>query len=711
MSNPVRSFTLFTGLLAVLLLSACTLPTPTPIIPLPVPDGIELPPLPLTGPIACTEGDLIAAINAANSTPAHDTIILAPGCVITLTTIDNNNGGRGDNGTPVIRTPITIQGGVSSAIQRDATAGTPAFRIFFVAGGAELTLDHLNILNGTASDGAGIYNDGGHVIIRNALMSDHAATNNGGAVMNNGGNLEVGAISFITDNQALNGGGIYNAAGIFTGDNLVLTANVVTGNGGGLYNDGPGVSASLMGVNFFENEADLGGGIYNNLGTINASSNQIVDNSARLGGGVFNDGTFTGQSQWYWMNRAGGRGGGLLNEGQATITHSLFEWNTAVETGAGIENSGELSLSNSTLSGNITAILSGAAILNGGTLVLDYVTIAENSGVTGGGGALFTGPATVTISNSIIANNSGGDCSLPAVGTTILKTNLDSDGSCPGFSLSGVLPMLGPLADNGGYPKTHALLPGSPALDSATGDCLPDDQRGLPRPGGAACDIGAYEAQLPALVPGLPEPGSPLIALVTENARCRSGPGFGYPDFDFFSAGDQLTVEGRSADSQWLYVKSLNHEGNCYVGAGVVELDAEPEVLEALPVPVPPPLPTPAPTPTSALEQPDSDGGDDGGQPPPNESSNPPAEPGNLYIQQQVCTSQEYSVALVWSDVADNEDGYRVYRNGQLIATLGANTQSYTDNPPYGGPYTYSVEAFNSTGANNAEVQEAGCIT
>jgi len=91
--------------------------------------------------------------------------------------------------------------------------------------------------------------------------------------------------------------------------------------------------------------------------------------------------------------------------------------------------------------------------------------------------------------------------------------NLDSDGTC-GFShptdLSGVDPMLGPLQDNGGPTPTHALLPGSPAINAIpVEDCTYDDdgdpgtpevplttdQRGVRRPQGGRCDIGAYERQ------------------------------------------------------------------------------------------------------------------------------------------------------------------------------------------------------------------------
>jgi hypothetical protein len=52
--------------------------------------------------------------------------------------------------------------------------------------------------------------------------------------------------------------------------------------------------------------------------------------------------------------------------------------------------------------------------------------------------------------------------------------------------------MLFPLQDNGGPTETHALRPGSPAIDAGSLDCPPTDQRGEARPVGA-CDIGAFE--------------------------------------------------------------------------------------------------------------------------------------------------------------------------------------------------------------------------
>jgi Zn-dependent metalloprotease len=88
-----------------------------------------------------------------------------------------------------------------------------------------------------------------------------------------------------------------------------------------------------------------------------------------------------------------------------------------------------------------------------------------------------------------------------------------------------------------------------------------------------------------------------------------------------------------------------------------------------------------------------------------------PAAPGKLVISERVCDGQEYSVTLGWVDNAKNEDGYRVYRGKELIATLKPNATSFTDKPPGSGPYTYGVEAFNSAGASQRPtVYEEGCL-
>lgn len=131
-------------------------------------------------------------------------------------------------------------------------------------------------------------------------------------------------------------------------------------------------------------------------------------------------------------------------------------------------------------------------------MTLTNVTINANAAVTDGGGIFVDSASSVAMKNTIIANSSGApDCT----GTTITSPghNLDSDNSC---SLTGAGdlpdrdPLLGPLASNGGPTQTHALNAGSPAIDAADNvGCPSTDQRGVARPQGPTCDIGAFELQ------------------------------------------------------------------------------------------------------------------------------------------------------------------------------------------------------------------------
>jgi hypothetical protein len=69
-------------------------------------------------------------------------------------------------------------------------------------------------------------------------------------------------------------------------------------------------------------------------------------------------------------------------------------------------------------------------------------------------------------------------------------------------NIIGQDPNLGPLANNGGFTQTHALLAGSPAIDTGTNTgCPATDQRGVTRPQGAACDVGAYEVEVDSTPP------------------------------------------------------------------------------------------------------------------------------------------------------------------------------------------------------------------
>jgi hypothetical protein len=154
----------------------------------------------------------------------------------------------------------------------------------------------------------------------------------------------------------------------------------------------------------------------------------------------------------------------------------------------GIHNTDLAILTNSTISGNSSS--EGAGIAGPGDLFLRNSTVAANSGK-----GLRTGETLLI--NTIVANNSGGDCDPLSSAPLSVGHNLDSDGTCTLFQpsdFSGANPLLGPLTNNGGLTETHALQNGSPAIDAGNdARCPPTDQRGVIRPQGPRCDIGAYE--------------------------------------------------------------------------------------------------------------------------------------------------------------------------------------------------------------------------
>jgi hypothetical protein len=253
-----------------------------------------------------------------------------------------------------------------------------------------------------------------------------------------------------------------------------------------------------------------------------------------MGGGLYNRGTLTLDRMALVGNKADGGGAVFSVPGSfITIRDSLFAHNTAFEAGAiRFDSGGEVI--NSTITANtlmplpnqsyaeqpkllaalgdeLTGYGGGVDHRGGADLTFINSTITDNHAIKAGGG-LNSGQAYAAVSdqtaiarvrllNTIIANNTStkgpGNCNVQDMIIQSAGHNLDSDGTCfltaPG-DLPKRNPLLGPLADNGGPTDTQALLAGSPAIDAAAADgCPQTDQRGVPRPQGAGCDIGAYE--------------------------------------------------------------------------------------------------------------------------------------------------------------------------------------------------------------------------
>ena len=467
---------------------------------------------------------------------------------ITDSTFSNNRAGVIDpNGSG--GAIISYSGAATATITGCEFSDNQAIRFggaIRISENSSLEINDSTLLNNTAGDSGGALSvtSGSVATLNNVTISGNQAEKGGGIESgHNGGQVTISGGTISNNTASLQGGGISNK------DVMTIVGNTVSGNqaqdGGGIYNLGPG--------------------------TLTISLSNIQDNiGSRLGGGICNVGQMTVEGSTISGNQAV-KGGGVLNISNFSITNAAVTENMAAESGGGIFNrlsSSDLIITNSTISGNNVTTIRGSAIYHQeGTLEINYSTITNNSGGSTSG-AIFAIPAAVTISNSIIAENPAGDCSFPA-GVTINDANIDSDGSCLGFTITDN-PQLGPLDNNGGPTFTHALLPGSPAYDTAFGACPVTDQRGVTRPYDTACDIGAYEISLPLLtVPDITVPNP----YVLEATLCWFGPGPAYETVSSLQPGTQVEIIGTGEGGGYIVVNNPRYNIPCWVKEDDIDPD------------------------------------------------------------------------------------------------------------------------------------------
>jgi parallel beta-helix repeat protein len=364
---------------------------------------------------------------------------------------------------------------------------------------ARLTMIGCTLSGNSASSlgraGGALYNvGGGSAALTNCTLSSNMApAGNGGAIYNEGSGLALTGCT-LSSNSASRAGGIHNGFDFGTTTtltNCTLSGNSAVINGG----DGGILNAGTLTLTNCTLSGNSNGGIGNG-GTLTLTSCTLSGNS---GGGIGNGGTLTLTNCTLSGNSAH-HGGAISTAGSPlTLTNCTLSGNSATHEGGAVYVgfSGTATLTNCTLSGNTAGVSGGGleCFETGGPVTLTNCTLSANSATSGGG---IHNEGTLTLNNTIVANStSGGDVVIVGGSTLTGSNNLIEDGS---GGLTGTItgdPMLGPLADNGGPTLTHAPLPGSPAIDAGSNAAaagILTDQRGFtPRVVGGTVDIGSVE--------------------------------------------------------------------------------------------------------------------------------------------------------------------------------------------------------------------------
>lgn len=435
----------------------------------------------VTGTITLIQGHLEINKTLIVSGPGAAKLFISGGDTVSVLQIDS--------GVAVVIYGITIEHGYASLAGGGGGGGIDNKGALALV--KSVVSDNLDGDDG--SDGEGIYNSG-ILALFNSTLSDNFSSNDGAGIYN------TGTLAVVSSTVSNNGCGLPGASG------------------GGIFNSGSGtVTMSLSTVSGnVVHDGGQGGGIYNN-GTLTVLNSTLSDNDDFFGqgAGIYNTGSLKVLNSTLSGNSAiGDNGGAIVNSGVATVTDSTLSSNSATDGGWGgaIYNEGMLTLVNSTLSSNSTTDNEGdgrgGAIYNGGgTVAMSFSTLSGNSANEGGG--IFNSATLILKSTLLAGQTSGGNCYNSQTNDPSSQGyNLADDDTCSfltqtgdqnnnsdaGLSPSG-------LQNNGGPTQTIALLPTSSAANAIPvtactdtfGSRVTTDQRGVRRPQGPACDIGAYE--------------------------------------------------------------------------------------------------------------------------------------------------------------------------------------------------------------------------
>lgn len=403
----------------------------------------------------------------------------------------------GLNGTIVLTSgPIVISNGVTIDGPGPASltiSGNHASKVFQINGFVLVNLSGVTVADGNAgnSPGGGIAS-GGLLDVTGCAFRDNLATGqSGGAIeSSHSAYLQIDGCTFTNNSATYNGGAIDLASGNGQINNSAFTNNSAGGPGaqgqGGAVSVGANNYLTVDRCSFSNNTAYGGGAIYNaavpspsggyEIGSLHVSNSALWANSATYGGAILNGGSI----------------------GLATCT---LCGNTAATAGGAVESRSGFQINNSTLAGNRAN--------TGGGLNVDLYPSGQASN-----GEMHN---SIVAGNTRVSTTAASDISIAGMGVLIGTYDLIGTGGggtiyngSYGNQVGVAHPKLGPLGNYGGPTPTVPLLAGSPALDAGSNADSQDtwyypprplttDQRGLPRIYNGTMDIGAYEAQPPAL--------------------------------------------------------------------------------------------------------------------------------------------------------------------------------------------------------------------
>jgi len=509
------------------------------------PDDLTIPGTCHTAAGTCT---LRAAVMQANRSAGAGATIQLPAGLYSLTIpamgTDGDESGDLNLTTPTDGNPVITLVGEGASTTRIETFQFQ--RILRVSAGRTAILTDVTLSGGSAVFGGGILNSGNSSLTRSEVSANHADTYGGGIY--NSGTLTASQSTISNNNAVSDGGGVYNTGTLTVSQSTI--SNNLGDSGGGIFNY---VDVAVDHSTISQNVAtSRGGGIYS-VGTLQVNHSTVSGNGApELGGGICGTGLMS-VSRTTVAGNSSDMGGGMWSAGTLTVAQSTISGNHG-NFGGGLYNGLSLFAVNSTISAN-DADSDGGGVYNGGVYGASVIanvyntTIAFNGAdadadpVYGGvGGGVYNGPAgTFNLRNSLVAGNIvenapvSDDCNgtLSSYGRNLIGelgepapcTISVGSGSWTALNSTSLIDI---LRNNGGPTKTHALLPGSNAIDGGdptfgctdyNGNAIATDQRGAPRVTGVRCDIGAFEVPEPASMAGA---AVAIVTLVSIRRATRS---------------------------------------------------------------------------------------------------------------------------------------------------------------------------------------------